>query len=104
MPEFTILSNDEIGSELRGLPGWKVSDGKLCCDFVFKDFLTALAFINLVGAEAEAMQHHPEIFNVYNRVRISFVTHDAGNQITDLDVKMARLAALSAGKLTSPAK
>ena len=51
--------------------------------FVFKDFVHAFAFLTQVAFEAEKQQHHPEIFNVYNKVTLKLQTHDAGNIVTE---------------------
>jgi 4a-hydroxytetrahydrobiopterin dehydratase len=58
-------------------------------DFKFKDFSEAFAFMTRVALLAQAADHHPEWSNVYNRVKISLSTHDAGG-LTDKDVALAR--------------
>jgi len=68
---------------------WKVEKNYLCRSFIFNTFIEALAFINKVGLLAEKQGHHPEIWNVYNRVKISLNTHDAGNIITRKDRMLA---------------
>ncbi len=68
---------------------WITKDNKLVKEFIFKDFVQAFAFLTKVAIEAEKQQHHPEIFNVYNRVIISLQTHDAGNMVTEKDYKLA---------------
>ena len=57
--------------------------------FVFKSFIEAFSFLTAVALHAEKLNHHPEINNVYNKVTIRLYTHDAGNQITDLDIELA---------------
>lgn len=57
------------------------------CDF--NDFNEAFAYITRVALLAEQLNHHPEIWNVYNKVRITLTTHDAGNTITEKDRQMA---------------
>lgn len=74
---------------MKDLPDWRVETGELHGDFTFKNFTQAFAFITQIALEAEKMDHHPTWTNAYNRVSFSFCTHDAGNQITDLDTKMA---------------
>ncbi|MEO8795456.1 MAG: 4a-hydroxytetrahydrobiopterin dehydratase [Daejeonella sp.] len=60
-------------------------------NYVFKDFITAWAFMSQVALLAEKIDHHPDWSNVYNRVTIRLNTHDAGNKITDKDRKLAAL-------------
>jgi len=82
------LSEAEIASALSKLSGWKVESGKLHRDYAFGDFVAAFAFMSGAALVAQAMDHHPEWFNVWNKVRIDLATHDAGG-ITALDVKLA---------------
>ena len=78
---------------------WQEIDNALTADFEFEDFVQAFAFMTRVAEAAEAMNHHPEWRNVYNRVSIRLTTHDAGNTVTDKDRQLAaeisRVAALS---------
>ena len=73
-----------------GLDGWRFEDSKLLKAYELKDFKAALAFINQVGAVAERLDHHPEIHNSWNRVTLRLCTHDAGNQVTEKDLTLAR--------------
>lgn len=82
------LSDDAISSALEGLDGWSRDGDAIVREFEFRDFVEALGFIAQVGVLAERKNHHPELSNVYNRVRIALSTHDAGG-ITDLDVALA---------------
>lgn len=83
----------KIGAEaaLARLKGWSVVDGRDAIEktFEFPDFKAAWAFMSAVADKADAMDHHPEWFNVYNRVEITLTTHDAGG-LSLRDVKMAR--------------
>jgi 4a-hydroxytetrahydrobiopterin dehydratase len=88
MARPTKLSDTEIQSRLGALTGWKVDQGKLFREFGFADFKQAFAFMTRVAAVADQMDHHPEWFNVFNKVRVHLGTHDAGG-ITDLDFKLA---------------
>jgi 4a-hydroxytetrahydrobiopterin dehydratase len=83
------LAAAEIASRLAALPGWSVKAGKLHRELTFADFTQAFAFMSDVAREADALDHHPEWFNVYNRVVIDLSTHDAGG-ITTLDFDLAR--------------
>ena len=85
-----ILTQNQIHEALLGLAGWKVEHNKLLKVFMLKDFKAALAFINLIGAEAERINHHPEIHNSWNQVTLRLCTHDAGGQITEKDLTLAR--------------
>ena len=79
---------------------WKQVKNALVADLVFKNFVDAFAFMTDVAAIAEKHDHHPEWSNVYNRVTIRLTTHDAGNQVTDKDRKLAEaIEALASASL-----
>ena len=84
------LTSDQITSALAELPGWSLEDDKLTKAYKLADFRAALAFIVRIGLEAEAANHHPELFNVYSTVTIALNTHDAGNKVTSKDVDLAK--------------
>lgn len=83
------LSSDEIENRLVSLKEWSVVDGKLTRNFKFKDFARAFGFMTSAAIEAEKMNHHPEWSNVYNKVTVHLVTHEAKG-ITELDFKLAK--------------
>ncbi len=83
------LSDEQIRNELGNLPGWNVVNGKLHKEFIFKDFIEAFGFMTTAALHIEKMNHHPEWFNVYNKIKIDLVTHDAGG-ITQNDVNLAK--------------
>ena len=83
------LSNSQIDDALSNLDGWSREGETIVRHFEFPDFVSALGFIVSVGLIAERANHHPEIHNVYNRVRINLSTHDVGG-ITDRDLSLAR--------------
>ena len=85
-----LLTPAEIDEALRALPDWKLERDALAKEFKFGSFREAMSFMIRVGFEAEAMNHHPEWTNVYNRVAIRLNTHDAGGKITAKDVNLAR--------------
>jgi 4a-hydroxytetrahydrobiopterin dehydratase len=87
-PKPIKLNKAEIASAVSKLPDWKVEHGKLHREYEFVDFVAAFAFMSGAALVAQAMDHHPEWFNVWNKVRIDLATHDAGG-ITALDVKLA---------------
>lgn len=84
----TPLTPDEIEQRLEQVPDWTVLDGKLQRDFNFHDFVNAFGFMTSVALIAESMDHHPEWFNVYNRVSIHLITDEAGG-LTDRDFEFA---------------
>jgi 4a-hydroxytetrahydrobiopterin dehydratase len=97
----TKLAAADVTARLSALPGWSITGGKLHRELTFADFAQAFAFMGDVAREAEALQHHPEWFNVYNRVVIELTTHDAGG-ITTLDFELARRAEDLAGRRARP--
>lgn len=84
------LSSEKISEELKNLPGWTVKDEKLHRDFEFESFNQAFGFMTRAAMEIEKMNHHPEWFNVYNRISVDLMTHDAGG-ITDNDIQLAKI-------------
>jgi 4a-hydroxytetrahydrobiopterin dehydratase len=73
---------------LSKLKDWQFNSDGIEKKFQFKNFTEALGFIVKVGVVSEKMNHHPELFNVYNKVNIRLTTHDAGG-VTDKDFKLA---------------
>jgi 4a-hydroxytetrahydrobiopterin dehydratase len=92
------FSGPELRDALAGLPGWTVADGKLHKEYKFADFIHAFGFMTTSALGIEKMNHHPEWFNVYNKVIVDLSTHDAGG-ITSKDVKLAKLLDANAAKL-----
>ena len=88
--ELAKLSDDQIKEELKELQGWQLVNGKLHKEFQFKDFNQAFGFMTRAALHAEKMDHHPEWFNVYNKLKVDLMTHDAGG-ITENDVKLAKI-------------
>lgn len=91
MSASPVLSKSDLDSALGQLPGWSLKDEKLHCEYKFGSFVEAFGFMSSLALVAESMGHHPEWFNVYNRVTIDLTTHDAGG-ITMKDVDLARKA------------
>lgn len=83
------LTDEQIKKELTSLAGWSIVNGKLHKDFVFDDFIEAFGFMSKAAIHIEKMNHHPEWFNVYNKIKVDLVTHDAGG-ITQNDINLAR--------------
>jgi 4a-hydroxytetrahydrobiopterin dehydratase len=90
------LTSDQISEALPSLQGWSLEGGKLFREFRFADFVEAFGFMASVALVAESMNHHPEWSNVWNRVSVHLVTHDAGG-ITELDLTLARRMSELAG-------
>ena len=98
MSEPKALTAQEIETRLRELPSWRVHEGRLRRELQFPSFVEAFGFLSSLALVAERMNHHPEIYNVYNRVTLELVTHDA-NGISKLDFELAK----AADKLSSAA-
>ena len=84
------LSELEIEEELKKLSEWSVKNDKLYKEFKFDNFNQAFGFMTRAAMEIEKMNHHPEWFNVYNRITVELTTHDAGG-ITKNDVNLAKI-------------
>src|SRR3981081_4453432 len=83
-------TEQEIAAALETHSGWTVLGGKLHKDFEFPDFVHAFGFMATAAIAIERMNHHPEWFNVYNRVAVDLTTHDAGG-ISKKDFELAAL-------------
>ena len=83
------LTDDEVQAALGDLPDWELRDGKLYRELRFGDFNQAFAFMSRVAMLAEKSDHHPEWFNVYNRVEVWLTSHDVGG-ISERDLSMAK--------------
>jgi 4a-hydroxytetrahydrobiopterin dehydratase len=85
------LSDEARQGLATQLPGWVPVEGRdaLKKTFKFKSFNEAWGFMNRVALAAEKLDHHPEWFNVYNRVEITLTTHDCDG-LSDLDVTLAK--------------
>jgi 4a-hydroxytetrahydrobiopterin dehydratase len=88
MPAAKRLSEEEVKERLKKLEGWTVAGGKLHREFTCKDFVAAFGNMTRVALVAEAMNHHPEWFNVWNKVVIDLNTHSVQG-ISDLDFALA---------------
>ncbi len=83
---------------IAGLAGWREIEGRdaIAKTFRFKSFNQAWGFMSRVALKAERMNHHPEWFNVYNKVEVTLATHDAGG-LSELDIELARFMDRAAG-------
>jgi 4a-hydroxytetrahydrobiopterin dehydratase len=83
------LSNDQIDRQLARISNWHREGDELIREFKFDNFKRAIEFVNRVAEQAEALNHHPDIFiHDWNQVRLSVTTHDAGG-LTEKDFNLA---------------
>ncbi len=97
------LSSKARAAALAELAGWAEVEGRdaISRTFRFQDFNAAFGFMSRVALLAEKMDHHPEWFNVYDRVEVTLTTHDAGG-LSARDLAMARAMDRFAAALQSP--
>lgn len=95
---MTISTEDVV----QALPGWELEEGGKAVNrtFKFADFQDAFAFMTSVAFEAEKRDHHPEWFNVYNRVEVRLTTHDAGG-LTEKDQALGQYMDKAAARFSS---
>ena len=84
------LSDEDINEKIKDLPGWSIINRKLHKEFTFETFNQAFGFMTRAAMEIEKMNHHPEWFNVYNKLTVELMTHDAGG-ITQNDISLAKI-------------
>lgn len=83
------LEEKVISEKLKSLNNWNYQNKQIEKEFEFKDFKSALSFVNKIGDEAEKMDHHPDILlHSWNKVKITLSTHSAGG-ITENDFNLA---------------
>ncbi len=90
------LDDGEVRERLQSLSGWTLAEGKLHREYEFGSFVEAFGFMASAALRAEKMDHHPEWFNVYNRVVVDLATHDAGG-VTSFDFELAAAMEALAG-------
>jgi 4a-hydroxytetrahydrobiopterin dehydratase len=86
----TPLTAAKIKAALATLPGWTFKRNALTKTLTFGSFREAMSYMVRAGFEADAMNHHPEWTNVYNRVAIRLNTHEAGGKVTAKDIELAK--------------
>ncbi len=87
-PMPTRIPTPEIDATIEAIGDWLRAGDRIKAEFEFDSFVTAFDFMTEVADMAERLNHHPEWFNVYNKVSIELTTHDLGG-ITDLDLEFA---------------
>ena len=87
--ESQVYNNETAQPILKDLKDWTFNNKGIEKKFVFKNFNESLDFIVKVGLLAEKQGHHPELFNLYNKVNIRLSTHDADG-VTDKDFDLAK--------------
>ncbi len=98
MGKRDLLETTAIETALKDLPGWSYQAGKLHREYRFADFARAFGFMAAAAVTSEAMNHHPDWSNVWNKVIIDLSTHDAGG-VTEMDIELAKKFEALAGKL-----
>jgi len=84
------LSEAEVNKKIPELSDWFFENDCLKKTYIFDSFRDAMSFILRISFEAEELDHHPALFNCYNRVEISLNTHDVGNKVTQKDFDLAK--------------
>ena len=82
------LSDEEIKAALADLPGWQLKAGEIFKQFRFSTFMDAIAFIDRVADRADELDHHPDLENHYNRVRVGLHTWTE-DAVTEKDIALA---------------
>jgi len=83
-----VYTETEAQDVLKNMNDWAFKNNGIEKKFILKSFTEALGFIIQIGFLAEKRNHHPELFNVYNKVNVRLTTHDAGG-VTDKDLDLA---------------
>ena len=87
---YKKLDSDEIELGLSKISNWILDKDRIKKTFKFKNFGDAFAFMTRMAIEIERMNHHPEWFNVYNKINVELTTHDVGG-ISNFDFKLAKI-------------
>ena len=96
------LTSSQLAPMLAALPGWRFDPqrgGLIEREYRFRDFAQAFGFMAQVAVVAESRNHHPEWFNVYNKVKVALTTHDVGG-LSMKDIELARFMDRAAAALT----
>jgi 4a-hydroxytetrahydrobiopterin dehydratase len=90
MGNYRVLDELEISGFIAKNKDWTLGGGKLEADFLCGNFKEAMEVVQAVGEEAEKMNHHPSWTNEYNKLAFSLCTHEANDQVTNLDIDLAK--------------
>ena len=88
---MSMLSQEEVGRQLKDLSSWTLDGRTIRKQFIFRDFPAAVAFVSRLVPEAEAADHHPDITINYRKVTLSYSTHSEGG-LTQKDFDGAAMA------------
>lgn len=88
MTSIARLDENAVAESLQGLEGWTLEGNEIARSFEFANFQEAFAFLTRVALLSEQQDHHPEIWNVWNKVSLKLTTHDADG-LTARDMKLA---------------
>jgi 4a-hydroxytetrahydrobiopterin dehydratase len=83
------MTKEEVNKSLQTINNWELNDNSIQKKFTFKDFNEAIKVINQIADIANELNHHPELFNVYNKLEITLTTHDV-NGLSELDFNFAK--------------
>ncbi len=103
MRGMAALSEDQVREGIADLPGWRLGKGEIVRNYMFPTFRDAVDFIVRIAEHAEAANHHPDLENSYNRVRIALHTWSE-NAITEKDIALAHAIESEAGKARPPSR
>jgi 4a-hydroxytetrahydrobiopterin dehydratase len=90
-----LLSVNELTQRLKALPGWEYENNRISKTFRFANYYETLAFVNAVAFVAHRQDHHPDLSVHYNRVVVSYSTHDAGGVTLNDCICAAKVEALN---------
>lgn len=86
----SVLTDETIQTALNDLTGWRFEENAIHREYTFATFTQAMGFITEMAFACEKANHHPELYNVYNKVHLHLTTHDAGNKVTQKDLDLAK--------------
>jgi 4a-hydroxytetrahydrobiopterin dehydratase len=87
---MSILSQDQVQTAIKQLPGWEYKDSSICKTFKFDNYMASIDFINLLAKKAEAFNHHPDMVVGWCQVDIAFTSHEHGG-VTTSCIEMGRI-------------
>lgn len=91
-------THSQVSQFILENPLWSLKDNKLHREFIFSNFIVAFGFMSQIALIAESLNHHPEWFNVYNKVRVNLTTHEFEG-ISTKDFRLAKAMDAIANRL-----